>query len=61
MWIVARTNKDGMIFQIPERMDFLVDEATLVALRKEVNFSPAVLKFLESKVIEDHAAVRRNE
>lgn len=51
VWIVARANKDGMIFQIPERTDFLVDEAALVALRKEINFSPAVLKFLESKAI----------
>jgi hypothetical protein len=45
-----------MIFQIPERMDFLVDEATLVALRKEINFSPAVLKLLESKVIKGRKA-----
>jgi hypothetical protein len=52
VWIVAKTNKDGMILQIPERAEFLVDEGALVALKKEINFSPSVLKVLESKAKE---------
>jgi hypothetical protein len=51
VWIAARANKDGVILQIPKQTEFLVDEATLVELRKKNNFSPVVLKFLESKTI----------
>lgn len=49
VWLIVEAKNRNSVLVIPESTDFVVTDATLEELKKDVSFSPAVLKFIEDR------------